>query len=512
MKKLPIGIQTFQQIREENFCYVDKTELISRLVEEGKYYFLSRPRRFGKSLLIDTIAEAFAGNRKLFTGLYLENNWDWKKKSPVVRLDYSGGIVQSRERLDEKTNQRLDDQALEYSLKLTRNDPADRLDELIRGISEVTSQKVVVLVDEYDKPILDNITDTAVARELREGLKNIYSVIKSQDAHVKFAFLTGVSKFSKVSLFSGLNNLKDITMDKRFACICGYTEEDLDTVFSEHLQGVDRSELQRWYNGYNFLGERVYNPFDVLLYLDSREFSNYWFESGTPGFLIDLLRTRHFLIPEMEQLEAGEELLGSFDIDCIQPETLLFQAGYVTIQKRIRQGMRYKYYLSYPNLEVKMSLTGAVLNAYTLNLQKKERLQSSLYIALEQNNLDRLGDIFHAFFASIPHDWYRKNALSDYEGYYASIVYCYFAALGLDVSPEDTTNHGRIDLSIRFADRVYLLEFKVNELTGSGQALAQLKEKKYHEKYQGKEIYLIGIEFSKADRNITRFEWEKVDS
>ncbi|MEA1934860.1 MAG: PD-(D/E)XK nuclease domain-containing protein [Thermodesulfobacteriota bacterium] len=228
--------------------------------------------------------------------------------------------------------------------------------------------------------------------------------------------------------------------------------------------------------------------------------------------MIDLLRKRHFLIPDMEQLEAGEELLGSFDIDCIQPETLLFQTGYVTIQKRIRQGMRYKYYLSYPNLEVKMSLTGAVLNAYTLNLQKKERLQSSLYIALEQNNLDSLGDIFHAFFASIPHDWYRKNALSDYEGYYASIVYCYFAALGLDVTPEDTTNHGRIDLSIRFAGRVYLLEFKVNELTGSGQALAQLKEKKYHEKYQGKEVYLIGIEFSKTDRNITRFECEKVDS
>jgi len=517
MKKLPIGIQTFRVIREGNYCYVDKTPLIARLVDEGRYYFLSRPRRFGKSLLVDTLAEAFAGTRELFASLYLEHNWDWENKSPVIRLDYSGAVLQSASRLAEKTNQRLDDQAALYELVLERNDPADRFDELIRRLHTLTGRQVVILVDEYDKPILDNITLPVVARELREGLKNIYSVIKSQDACLRFVLLTGVSKFSKVSLFSGLNNLKDITLDQRYATLCGYTEADLDESFGEHLAGVDRVELRRWYNGYSFLGEPVYNPFDILLYLDNREFRNYWFESGTPTFLVELLKERRFYLPEVETLEAGEELLGSFDVDCIEPETLLFQTGYVTILERRRLGVLYKYYLGYPNLEVKMSMTRALLNAYTPDQQEKERLQNRLFLALEKNDIDAIEGIFHAFFASIPHDWYRKNEIAGYEGYYASVVYCYFAALGLDVRPEEATNKGRIDMSVRFAGRVYLFEFKVNEIGGPDSAMAQLKARKYHEKFlePGEsgavpEIYLIAVEFSRKDRNVTDFTWEKL--
>lgn len=308
MKKLPIGIQTFRVIREENYCYVDKTPLIAQLADQGRYYFLSRPRRFGKSLLVDTLAEAFAGTRELFTGLYLERNWDWETKYPVVRLDLGVGVLRSRDELDETVLVQFAQQADKYGLKLEQRQPHLVFQELISGLYRSCGQRVVILVDEYDKPILDNITEPAIAQELREGLKNIYSVIKSQDAGLRFVLLTGVSKFSKVSLFSGLNNLKDITLDQRYAALCGYTEADLDEVFTEHLVGVDKDELRRWYKGYNFLGEPVYNPFDILLYLDNREFRNYWFESGTPGFLVELLKKRRFYLPELETLEVGEEL------------------------------------------------------------------------------------------------------------------------------------------------------------------------------------------------------------
>ena len=517
MKKLPIGIQTFRVIREGNYCYVDKTPLIARLVDEGRYYFLSRPRRFGKSLLVDTLAEAFAGTQELFTDLYLEHNWDWEEKSPVIRLDFGVGVLQSRAELDRSILEQLSAHAEKYAVVLKEYVDIHLLfAALINALCEKMGS-VAILIDEYDKPILDNISVPVVARELREGLKNIYSVIKSQDACLRFVLLTGVSKFSKVSLFSGLNNLEDITLDQRYATLCGYTEVDLDEVFGEHLMDVDRTELRRWYNGYNFLGEPLYNPFDILLFLRNREFRNYWFESGTPTFLVELLKERRFYLPEMEALEAGEELLGSFDVDCIEPETLLFQTGYVTILERRRLGVLYKYSLGFPNLEVKMSMTRALLNAYTPDQQGKERLQNRLFMALEKNDIDAIEGIFHAFFASIPHDWYRKNEIAGYEGYYASVVYCYFAALGLDVRPEDATNKGRIDMSVRFAGRFYIFEFKVNEIGGPGSAMAQLKARKYHEKFlePGKsdavpEIYLIAVEFSRKERNVTHFAWEKL--
>jgi len=519
MKKLPIGIQTFRVIREENYCYVDKTPLIARLVDEGRYYFLSRPRRFGKSLLVDTLAEAFAGTRELFTELYLEDNWNWEKKSPVIRLDLGVGVLRSRDELDETVLAQLGMEAAKYGLKLEWQQPHLAFLELISELYRSCGQGVVILVDEYDKPILDNITNPEIAREIREGLRSIYSVIKSQDAGLRFVFLTGVSKFSKVSLFSGLNNLKDITLDQRYGTLCGYSEAELSETFDQHLTGIDRDELRRWYNGYNFLGEPVYNPFDILLYLDNREFRNYWFETGSPSFLLKLLAEKRVNLASLENMSAGDELLGSFDVDLIEPETLLFQTGYVTI-KRVERlfDNDVLYHLGFPNHEVRKSLTDSMLHWYTQGLSVKKRNQISLLRALEANDIDAVGEIFHAFFASIPNDNYRKNKIAGYEGYYASVVYCYFAALGLDVTPEDTTNKGRIDMSVRFAGRVYLFEFKVNEIGGVGTAMAQLKDKKYHEKFMlprpsgtTPEIYLIAIEFSRDQRNVTGFTWEKLD-
>ncbi|MDH3349768.1 MAG: ATP-binding protein [Desulfobulbaceae bacterium] len=511
MKKLPIGIQTFADIRTDNYCYADKTPLIAQLIDQGKFYFLSRPRRFGKSLLIDTISEAFAGKKDLFTGLYLEENWDWNTTYPVIKIDLAQGIIESRQRLDQRLLRMFRMQAQELEVELECELPDDCLQELIVKLNRKYGQRVVVLVDEYDKPILDNITNTEKATELRDGLRNIYSVLKAQGAHLRFVMLTGVSKFSKVSLFSGLNNLEDITLDSRFGALCGYTQAELETVFCDYLSGVDLEAVKKWYNGYNFIGEPVYNPFDILLYLRNYEFKAYWFETGTPSFLINLFKAKKSFIPSFETLVIGENLLSSFDVDFIEPQTLLYQTGYLTIKEKYQRAGQIRYRLGYPNFEVKTSLMDSILNRFAPDLQQKERTYDEIYRALQEADLERLHKTLHGFFASIPHDWYRKNDLAGYEGYYCSVVYCYFAGLGLRVRPEDSTNHGRIDMTVDFENRIYIIEFKVNELTEPGRALEQIKTKKYAEKYQGRDIWLIGVEFSKTERNISRFEWEKVD-
>jgi hypothetical protein len=511
MKKLPIGIQTFSTIIEDNYCYVDKTPLIAKLADQGRFYFFSRPRRFGKSLLVDTIADAFLGKKERFKELFLENNWDWNKTNPVIRIDFAQGVLTSRLQLDTDIIEMLNINADIHGIDIQRSETHLAFAELIRKLSQQTGKQVVVLVDEYDKPILDNLNTPDTARELRDGLRNFYSVLKAQGAHLRFVLLTGVSKFSKVSLFSGLNNLQDISLDKRYGTLCGYTQEELESVFHNYLTDVDLDLLKRWYNGYSFLSKPVYNPFDILLYLDSRYFKPYWFETGTPTFLLDLLIQKKISIPVLENITAGEELLGSFDIDFIEPETLLFQAGYLTIiQKEHLFDQEYIYHLGFPNHEVKKSLTGSILNKCINDIRPLKGNQADLLKTLKSGRLDELKKIFHAFFASIPHEWYRKNTIAQYEGYYCSIVYCYFTALGLDVRVEESTNHGRLDMVVFFENKTYIIEFKVNELTTPARALDQIKQKKYHEKYPGKDTRLIGIEFSKEDRNITRFEWERL--
>ncbi len=508
MKKLPIGIQTFEKLITSNYYYVDKTSFIKQLTQEGEYYFLSRPRRFGKSLFLSTIKAAFQGKKDLFQGLYLENYWEWDQANPVVHVSFGSGVMRSIEELRDSFNYILDFNAREYGFSYSYDDLKNRFAELIAGLHEKTGRKVVVLVDEYDKPILDNIENKDMAVAIREELKNYYSVIKDADPYIKFVFITGVSKFSKVSLFSGLNNLKDITVDRRFSSLCGYTQKELESVFAGHLDGVNLEEVKKWYNGYNWMGEEVYNPFDILLFLSTREFSNYWFETGTPSFLIKMLYNGQYNISGIDNLKAGEEIVGSFDVENVTAETLLFQAGYLTIAGLEQVGSFRRYTLTYPNMEVKASLNNSILSTLAKDSLAKTRNQSNLIDALLANDLDSLKDIFHAFFASIPHDWYRKNQLSRYEGYYASVVYCYFAALGLDVHPEEPTSKGRLDLVIRFQGRVYILEFKVVELAGEGRPIEQIKARGYADKYAGQEVYLVGVEFSSQERNVVGFEWE----
>ena len=514
MKKLPIGIQSFVKMREDDFYYVDKTRMVVELVNKGGgYYFLSRPRRFGKSLFLDTLRQAFLGKKELFSGLYLEDHWDWSIRYPVIHISFGSGVMKDIEELTLVFQDILARIAEYEGLVLTSSALRSRFLETIERLYRKHHQKVVVLIDEYDKPILDNIDKPETAIAIREGLKNFYSVIKDSDEFLKFVFITGVSKFSKVSLFSGLNNLQDLTLDPMAATLCGYTHDELLHTFSDRLIGVDIEALKLWYDGYNFLGDRVYNPFDILLFLDSKEFRNYWFETGSPSFLIKLISQNHYPMPNLERVEAFESLLSSFDIDRIHVETLLFQTGYLTIAEKSRIGGKIKFRLKYPNLEVKSSLADEILDYFTQVPSEKVDHQSMLYGMLQAGNIDALKKVFHAFFASIPNDWYRKNDFARYEAYYASIFYCYFTALGLDVTAEQMTNKGRIDMAVRLGSRVFLLEFKVVEIDGTpNKAIEQIRKMRYWERYIGKadEIYLIGVEFSSADRNIVGFDWERL--
>ncbi|ACB34595.1 protein of unknown function DUF1703 [Leptothrix cholodnii SP-6] len=510
-RKLPIGIQTLAKLRQQGCYYVDKTGLAIDLIDSGSYFFLSRPRRFGKSLLVDTFKELFEGNRALFEGLAAETRWDWTRRHPVIRISFADGVLQSRAELERRIFEILGDAQRELGVQGTYESIASRFAELIRLAHEQHGQSAVVLIDEYDKPILDNITDPEIARQMRDGLMNFYSVLKDADAHLKFVFLTGVSRFSMAGLFSGLNHLQNITLDERWSALCGYTDADVDTVFAPELPGLDREEIRRRYNGYNWLGESVYNPFDLLRLFESREFRPYWFETGAPTFLVKLLAEQHFHTPDLSSLQSDLSLLSSFDVDHIAPEALLFQTGYLTLHgvSRPMPGEQI-YTLGYPNREVETSLNRALLVGYGVPERQALNARIRLIEILKTANLPAMQVLLRALFASIPNDWYRKNELAGFEGYYASVFYSHFAALGLDIRVEDATHHGRIDMVVLFEGRVFIFEFKVVEQAARGEALRQIRERGYADKYRsrGEPIHLIGVEFSKADRNIVGFEVE----
>jgi hypothetical protein len=540
LTKLPIGIQTFREIIEEGYAYVDKTDHALALASTGKNYFLSRPRRFGKSLFLDTLQELFAGSEPLFRGLYIHDRWDWSRRYPVIRLDFAGGVVQSRAELDEAIHDLLTRNQRRLGLVCEASSLAGCFAELIIRAHEASGQRVVVLVDEYDKPILDNIDHPARAAELREGLKNLYSTLKAQDAHLRFVFLTGVTKFSMVSLFSGLNQLEDLTLDARFATVCGYTQADLETTFGAHLQGVDWDHLKRWYNGYGFLGEPVYNPFDILLFIsEDRQYRNYWFETGSPSFLIKLLQARRTFLPDLEGIEASEEILDSFDIERIDPITLLFQAGYLTIDHTRETFGQLHFALRIPNQEVRLALSNHLADAYTRRLPS-ERLvwQKGLYAPLAEGDVTGLIAAIRRLFAGIPWQNFTHNDLPEAEGYYASVLYAFFASLNADIIPEDVSNHGQVDLTVKLAGYIYVIEIKVRrgqlqagrrvgdlaETTtrGAGDsdadppdpannpALAQIIARDYSAKYRGqpaKGLFEVGLVFDRQTRNLAEADW-----
>jgi len=508
-RSLPIGIQTFREVREAGHYYVDKTPHVERLLADGKHFFLSRPRRFGKSLFLDTLKELFEGSEALFDGLAIHGNWDWSERHPVVRLDFSRGDFTTPGYLHANVMAQLDSQERAHGVVGRYDTAPERLGHLIEALHERDGRRAVLLIDEYDRPILEALADPDRARANRGYLRGLYANVKYADAHIRFSFITGVSKFSKVSLFSGLNNLKDITLDPRHSSICGYTETDLDAVFSPELQGLDREEIRDWYNGYRWLGaERVYNPFDILLLFDSRAFKSYWFETGTPAFLVETLFRRRVRSIDLDGMLASDELLSAFDVGAIAPEALLFQTGYLTILREEPRAGETFYRLGYPNREVRQGLNRSLLSHMVGDASQRTVNSARLYDLLLADDLDGLRDLFHAFYASIPHQWHTNNDIANYEGYYASVFYSYFAGLGLDVTVEDSTSRGRLDMALRFEARAYVFEFKVVEQAGEGTAMAQLKERGYADKHRGTAgaVRLVAVEFSRETRNITSFE------
>jgi len=513
MKKLPISKSVFKEIRSEDCCYVDKTSYVKQLLDDhSKFWFLSRPRRFGKTLFLDTLRAAFAAEKQLFKGLYLENNWDWSKKYPIVNMTLGRGTASSLDMLNKSIHYSLDNNAQRFDIDLIAHNIPDRFEELLQKLNNKYNMRVVVLVDEYDKPLLDNLTKS-IAEDIRERLSSFYSVLKDADRYLKFVFLTGVSKFSKTSIFSKLNNLVDISLTPKYSNICGYTHNDLITVFKDYIEGLDLEKVKEWYDGYNFLGDNLYNPYDVLLYLANKVFKNYWFETGTPSFLLELIKKRKFFIPSLHNIELSDSQMGEFDIYHLELDVLLYQTGYLTIKKVHKLGDDIYYSLSFPNKEVRKGLYDYLLRMFFIsgsNVTDKTKLSQNIYKSLADNQPELLKNAFYSFFAGIPYDWYVKNNIAEYEGYYCSVFYALFAALGLSIVPEDFTNKGRIDFSVIMDKGIFIFEIKMK--SNPKNALQQVREKKYHEKYltTEKEIYLIGVEFDEQNKNISKFETEKI--
>jgi len=506
-KKLPIGIQTLTEIIPENYIYVDKTDFVHKLITRGKYYFLSRPRRFGKSLFLDTLAEVFTGNKELFKGLYIYDRYGFKKY-PVIRISFGSGDFTEESIIKEEIQYILKSNMTDLEVECTNiENYRSCFKDLIANAYAKYNEKVVVLIDEYDKPILDNITRKEMALKARHLLKNFYAVIKDSDRYVKFVFITGVSKFSRMNLFSGLNNLEDITINREYAEICGYTHDDLKTVFKAHLKGADLDMVKQWYNGYNYFGKKVYNPFDILLFISNGlEFRNYWWNTGSPSFLIDKIKEKNFYIPNIDQSILSEEALNAFDVEYIDMLALLWQTGYLTFENKIADIMgRVNYKLKVPNLEIQFSLNELFIDYLTDQRHEKRKFQNNLFQALTENNFDQFIQTIHTIFAAIPYHNYANNIIADYEGYYSSVIFVYLSALGFEVIPEDTTNKGRIDLTLKLSDKILILEFKV----GSDEdPIKQIKDRKYYEKYlnENKTIYLAGINFDSQKRNIAKYE------
>ncbi|MBF0224488.1 MAG: ATP-binding protein [Desulfobacterales bacterium] len=510
LRKLPIGIQTFEKIIDGNYVYIDKTRYIYELIKSGSVYFLSRPRRFGKSLLVSTLEAIFKNQSELFKGLWIaESDYEWAEY-PVIKISFGGKLYENKQTLKDYITEIMFKTATSYNVSIDHSKPFDsQFRDLIESLEQIN--KVVILIDEYDKPIIDVINNIELAKANRETLKAFYSVIKEADPYLRFVFLTGVSKFSKISVFSGLNNLFDITMHREYAELLGYTQNELLYYFNDHINKWILSEqkekdtllskIQKWYNGYRFSSTdvRVYNPFSILLLMQTNEFKNYWFETGTPTFLINLIKKNDYDIRLFEQLETQEIVFGSYDIEDLRIEALLVQTGYLTIVNYKEEDMLYT--LSYPNFEVK----NAFLEYLSDTVSGVRRELAGGYIvrlvnALKQKDLEHFFEILSIFFANIPYDIQIKQ-----ERYYQTIFYLVFTLIGMKVDAEVKTNKGRIDAVVILNNKIYIFEFKLNGTCED--ALAQIKDREYAQKYQNfnKEIILIGVEFSEQDKNIGRW-------
>ena len=508
MKKLPIGKQDLVSLMKENCIYVDKTKIIHQLITTGFAYFLSRPRRFGKSLLVSTLQEIFAGNKELFKGLWIYDNYDFKPH-PVIRIDFSE-ISKRGLSLEDGLNIYLDEIARKHSVSLTLSHYGLRFRELIKCLSTANA-KVVVLIDEYDKPIIDNINDVSKAKANRDLLKDFFSILKGSDEHIQFLILTGVSKFSKVSIFSDLNHLNDITLDSKYAKLLGYTFDELEQFFPEYMALANKefganfeSQLKKWYNGYSWNGsDFVYNPFSILNFFSKIDFQDYWFSTGTPTFLVELLRNRNLSADDYRDISVRSNILDKYEIENMETIPLLFQTGYITIKDYDNKNQRYM--LSYPNKEVENSFEQMMLASYTSSaIDSNSILANRLLKALDDNDFDKFFVLLKSLYKNITYP-----NIDDKEKYYHTIFYLVLKMLGMDISSEIITIDGRIDAVLKTKSIIYIIEFKMGTAKS---ALEQIKQKLYHQKYamDNKKLFLMGVGFDIELKNIGEFLIEEI--
>ncbi|GJM62936.1 ATP-binding protein [Persicobacter diffluens] len=518
---LPIGIQTFETLRssKDDFLYIDKTELIYEMTKLSiGYYFLSRPRRFGKSMLCSTMQALFEGKQALFEGLYIHDKWDWSEQFPVIRIDLSAANYKELEAVENRVwiNLNLNADFHNISLKI-KNSLGGALEELILKIHQKYEQKVVILIDEYDKPIQDTLSnDDNLASDSMDVLRGFYSAIKASDQYIRFCFMTGITKFTGVGLFSGANNFEDITLDSQYASVCGFTQQELNNCFGDYFDGVDMEEVQAWYNGYNYLGDKVYNPYGIMLFLKKRaSFDNYWWDSGQPAFLTKMFEKGGYETFDLENIELSSQELKQFTLKNLNLPSLLWQAGYLTIKEVIQEPFGGKsYVLSTPNREIRMSLNMLFLISLT-SLESNRLLKRTEAVRnLFKNDLSGFESNVRAMFAAIPYNNYVQNNLHKYEGYYASVMFSFLAGLGLKCQAEASNSKGRIDMVMETPTHIYIVEFKVNAPLPKGdergEALEQIHEKRYYEPYlnDGREIVLIGMHFNEQERNLDWFKAE----
>jgi Predicted AAA-ATPase/PD-(D/E)XK nuclease superfamily len=501
MQNLPIGLQNFREIRENDYLYVDKTALIYPLTS-SKYYFLSRPRRFGKSLLLSTIKELFSGSQDLFKGLWIENKWDWSQIHPVIHLKISS-IDYQRLGLYDALSKELSEIALELGVTLKETALKGKFRELITKAS--VKGKVVILIDEYDKPIIDYLDDSTKTKENKDILKEFYSIIKDADPYIRFLLITGVSKFTKVSIFSDLNNLDDLTLHPKYTNLCGITQVELEKYFAEPIAELSASnpnikeDIKNWYNGYSWDGvHRVYNPFSILRFMSTQSFHNFWFETGTPTFLIEVVTKRRQF--NFSEVQTGLSGLSDFNTDNINPTTLLFQTGYLTIKEYNPKFQLYT--LGYPNEEVRSSLLQYLIGAYRFeNASESTPLVVQLYNALHEKNIEEIIAIINTAFATIPYDLWRGAT----ELHYHALVHLTFSLLGTYMQSEVHSAKGRCDALIQTPQYIYALEFKLDE--SAEIALQQIEEKGYLTPYLQlkQEKIAIGINFSSEKKAVEAY-------
>jgi len=519
---LPIGIQDFAKIREGAYYYVDKTAQIYRLLSgSGQSFFLSRPRRFGKSMICSTLSAIFEGKRELFAGLAIDkSDWAWKKH-PVIKIDLnpSDYSAEGVDGLYANLNRNMEESADKYGVTISGDMINDRFARLIHSLYKQCNERVVVIIDEYDKPLLSTIDEPSVHVKLRSALKGFYGVLKSSDQYLRFVFLTGVTKFSHVSIFSDLNHLSDLTLDPRYADICGITQEEVENNFQSEIAdilektGKSREtyldELRRFYNGYRFSEKdlKVYNPFGLLKHFENNgKFNPFWYETGTPTFLVKLIINRKINIVELSNMNVGHDDFRKYDIENLQAAPLLYQSGYLTIADYDEELDRFS--LDYPNAEVRMSFAKSLLDLYVpVDEHDSRALCEQLPKALLAGDVDAAMNALKAFLAAVPYDIIQNR-----ENYFQTAIHLVFTMLGLNCRPETRIAAGRIDALVETKNNVYCFEFKMKGSADT--ALAQIDAKEYALPWtgSGKNLFKVGVSFNAKKRNIGAWKYVKIEN